>query len=109
MTKRENILRAIRFEGPDFIPMAFSIRGACWHHYDQNALQDLMEAHTFLFPDFRRQEPVTPHYGLTQRKDAPYEDPWGCVWETTDGGSHETGEQSRRVDDDLRPVPRSAS
>ena len=86
MTKRENFLRAVRFERPDYIPMTFHINSACWHHYDQNALQDLMEAHPFLFPDFCRQERVTPHYGLNQREDEPYTDPWGCVRETTDSG-----------------------
>ncbi len=86
MTKHENFLRAVRFERPDYIPMTFHINSACWHHYDQNALQDLMEAHSFLFPDFRRQEKVIPHYGLDQRKDEPYTDPWGCVWATTDNG-----------------------
>jgi uroporphyrinogen decarboxylase len=29
---------------------------------------------------------VIPIYGLNQRKDEPYTDPWGCVWETTDNG-----------------------
>jgi hypothetical protein len=66
--------------------MTFHINPACWHHYDPNALQDLMEAHLFLFPDFRRQEKVVPQYDLTQRKDKPYKDPWGCVWQTTDDG-----------------------
>jgi len=66
--------------------MSFHINSACWHHYDQDALQDLMEAHTFLFPGFRRQKKVTPLYGLTQRRDDPYTDPWGCVWTTTDDG-----------------------
>lgn len=80
------MLRAIRFERPDYIPMKFHINAACWHHYDQNALQDLMEAHPLLFPDYGRQEKVTPHYGLIQRKDEPYTDPWGCVWETSDDG-----------------------
>lgn len=86
MTKRDNILKAIRFERPDYIPMNFEINSACWHHYDQNALQDLMEAHTFLFPHFRRHEKRSPHYLLNQRKDEPYTDPWGCIWETTDNG-----------------------
>ncbi len=86
MTIRDNILKAIRFERPDYIPMIFSINSACWHHYDQNALQDLMEAHPFLFPDFRRQDKVSPHYDLNQRKDEPYTDSWGCIWETTDNG-----------------------
>ena len=86
MTHRENILRAIRFEGPEYIPMNFSINAACWHHYDQEALQDLMEAHPFLFPHFQRQEKITPHYNPRQRRDEPYTDGWGCVWETADDG-----------------------
>ncbi|MCK5851155.1 MAG: hypothetical protein KAH23_09590 [Kiritimatiellae bacterium] len=86
MNKRSNILRTIRFERPDYIPMNFHINASCWHHYDQNALQDLMEAHPLLFPDFTRQENVTPHYGLNQHQDKPYTDPWGCVWETSDDG-----------------------
>lgn len=86
MTKRENILRAIRFEQPDHIPMSFHINAACWHHYDQNVLQDLMEAHSLLFPGFTRQGNVTPHYELNQHKDEPYIDPWGCVWKTSDNG-----------------------
>jgi hypothetical protein len=60
MTKRENILRAIRFEEPEYIPMAFGISPACWHYYDQNNLQDLIQAHPFLFPDFKRQERRSP-------------------------------------------------
>ena len=86
MTRREDTLKAIRFERPDCIPMAFHINAACWHHYDQNALQDLMEDHPFLFPDFSRQDHVSPQYGLNQRAGEPYTDPWGCVWETTDDG-----------------------
>jgi len=66
--------------------MVFHINEACWHHYDQAVLQDLMEQHPFLFPHFRRQEKVIPYYELNQKKDAPYKDPWGCVWETTDDG-----------------------
>jgi len=86
MTAGENLRRAVRFEGPERIPMTFHINAACWHHYDQQVLQDLMEAHPLLFPDFKRQKTVSPAYLLTQRKDAPYKDPWGCVWVTTDDG-----------------------
>lgn len=86
MTRRETVLRAVRFERPAHIPMSFHINAACWHHYDLDALQDLMAAHPLLFPHFTRRDDVTPHYGLNQRADAPYTDPWGCVWETTDDG-----------------------
>ena len=84
---RKNMLKTIRFEKPDFIPMFFHINAACWHHYDQEALKDLMEEHKLLFPDYKRSEgKVIPHYGLDQRKNAPYTDYWGCVWETSDNG-----------------------
>ena len=86
MTQRENLIRTVRFECPEYISMFFHINPACWHHYDQGVLQDLMEAHPFLFPDFRREEKVIPVYDLNQRSDAPYCDPWNCVWETTDDG-----------------------
>ena len=87
MNERENTLKAVRFDTPDHIPMAFSISGACWHHYDQNALQDLMEAHPFLFPNFKRSsERIEPRFRPYQRAGHPYEDDWGCVWETTDDG-----------------------
>lgn len=86
MNHRENVLRSVRFERPEYIPMTFHINAACWHHYDQDALQDLMEEHRFLFPDFTRQETVRPRYELNQRKDEPYTDPWGCVCETLDDG-----------------------
>ena len=66
--------------------MHFHINAACWNHYDQAALQDLMEAHPLLFPDFARQDKVSPQYGLDQRKDEPYTDSWGCVWETSKDG-----------------------
>lgn len=66
--------------------MHFHINASCWHHYDQQELQDLMEAHPFLFPDFKRQDKVEPKLEVTQLKDTPYTDPWGCVWKTADDG-----------------------
>ena len=60
MTRRENILKAIRFERPDHVPMSFYVNASCWHHYDQDALQDLMESHPFLFPMFSFSDPPCP-------------------------------------------------
>lgn len=83
MNGGENLLRAARFESPEWIPMSFHVNAACWEYYDQGALQDLMEAHPFLFPGFaRRGEKIVPEYDLNARVNAPYTDPWGCVWET---------------------------
>ncbi len=85
--QRDNLLRTVRFEGPDYIPMTFHVNAACWHHYPHDALEDLMESHPVLFPDFERaREAVEPDYSPSVRAGQPFVDPWGCVWETTDDG-----------------------
>ncbi|MFZ2655195.1 MAG: uroporphyrinogen decarboxylase family protein [Victivallales bacterium] len=87
MLSRENILRAIRFESPEFIPMRIWVNPACWHHYDQEALKDLLESHPLLFPDYRRpQGKVIPDYAPNAIAGKPYTDAWGCIWNTTDSG-----------------------
>lgn len=87
MNKKENILKAVRFERPDYIPMAFIINSACWQNYQQDRLFELMESHKFLFPDFKRpQSRYTPDFPLVARKNTPFTDDWGCLWETTEDG-----------------------
>ncbi|MHC4251175.1 MAG: uroporphyrinogen decarboxylase family protein [Planctomycetota bacterium] len=84
MTPRENILRAVRFETPEHIPMSFHVNAACWDHYPQEPLKELMAGHPLLFPGFEADDkPVAPRYGPNQRANEPYTDDWGCVWETT--------------------------
>ena len=83
----ENMLRAVRFERPDVIPMRFHVNAACWHHYPSDSLQELMAAHPMLFPGFEPADgPITPDYTPEARAGQPYTDPWGCVWQTTDDG-----------------------
>ena len=106
---RQAVLKSIRFERPDFIPMRFSINDACWKAYPQEALFALMESHPFLFPDFvRPKTPYVPNYLNVARKDHPYTDDWGCLWETTTDGI--TGTVTKHpLDDwakwDTYPIP----
>lgn len=87
MTTKENILKCVRFDRPDHIPMNFMMNPACWNHYDQEALKDLMEGHQLLFPNYQRPRGrVEPSYLLNARAGAPYKDSWDCVWETTENG-----------------------
>ena len=87
MTPRENTLRAIRFERPEWIPMQFVINDACWSQYPQEVLLELMASHPSLFPGFQWPPgPVVPNYSLVARKHQPYTDDFGCVWETTEDG-----------------------
>ena len=84
---RENLLRAVRFEGPETVPMQFHVNAACWQHYPQDALQELMASHPMLFPGFEGSaEPVVPDFACNARAESPYTDSWGCVWRTTDDG-----------------------
>lgn len=87
MNSRENLLRVVRFERPDWIPMAFHINAASWQHYPQDALQGLMAEHPFLFPGFTpSSDRVVLNFSLVQRRDEPYTDPWGCLWRTPEDG-----------------------
>ncbi len=84
---KDNILHAVRFERPDYIPMTFHINDACWQSYEPGALWELMEAHPFLFPGFERPKSFEkPSFALNARKNSPYLDPFGCLWETSMDG-----------------------
>lgn len=87
MTERENTLRAIHFDRPDHVPVSFHINDACWNSYPQEALAELMENHPMLFPKERIPKlPYKPEYKNVARKNHPYIDDWGCLWETTEDG-----------------------
>ncbi|MHC4395259.1 MAG: uroporphyrinogen decarboxylase family protein [Planctomycetota bacterium] len=87
MTEHENLLRTVRFERPEYIVMDFHINSACWHHYPQDALAELMASHKFLFPGFEKSSTnIEPEYTPWQLAGQSYVDSWGCVWETTDDG-----------------------
>lgn len=67
--------------------MDFHINSACWHHYPQDALQELMASHSLLFPGFEKSsEKVVPEYEPWERAGESYVDGWGCLRETTDDG-----------------------
>jgi uroporphyrinogen decarboxylase len=87
MTERENYLRAARFERPDHIPAVFHINDSCYQSYPQDQLFELMETHRTLFPGFVRPAgKYVPEFLVTAKKDKPYTDDFGCLWETaTDG------------------------
>ncbi|NLD87495.1 MAG: hypothetical protein GX633_04480 [Clostridiales bacterium] len=83
-TFEESLIKSIRFEHPDFIPMTFSVNPSSYYTYDTEALFDLMEEHRFLFPGFiRPPKGFKPKSGNVNRKGVPYTDDFGCVWETT--------------------------
>ncbi|AQT68739.1 methylcobalamin:coenzyme M methyltransferase [Anaerohalosphaera lusitana] len=87
LSKRDNIVRAIRFDWPEYIPMTFHINEACWEHYPAEFLEELMAEHPFLFPEAQRKQ-ARPELEqqVPERVGRPHVDPWGCVWETAMDG-----------------------
>ena len=86
-TKRDNIIRAVRFERPDYIPMVFHINESSWHHYPKGSLEELMADHKFLFPDYQSGSGRAElDYVIPERVCAPFTDGWGCKWETAVNG-----------------------
>lgn len=87
MNPRDNIIRTVRFEKPEYIPMVFSINAACWEHYPQGSLEELMAGHPRLFPDYKPLPPdYRPDFNPWTRAGQPFKDDWGCVWETSEDG-----------------------
>lgn len=87
MDSRENLLKALTFDHPDWIPAIFHVNDSCWEHYDREALYGLMAARPALFPDLGPFETVAyPDYPDFARADRPFIDPWGCRWETSMNG-----------------------
>ena len=87
MNAKENMLRTIRFDKPDYIPMVFHINEACWEYYPAKAFDELMAEHTFLFPDFvAGPGRAELDYIVPERVGKPFTDGWGCVWETSMDG-----------------------
>lgn len=87
MTRKENVLKTVHFDRPEYIPMVFAINGASWNFYDQDELQDLIEEHTFLFPGYtRKATPFKVPTGPNSTAGKPFTDDWGCVWEALEDG-----------------------
>jgi len=86
MNYRENILCAVRFEKPDYIPMIFHINPSCWNHYPSEFLQELIATHRFLFPELNGSQQMEVKYQPFAQVEKPFIDGWGCVWQTTENG-----------------------
>jgi uroporphyrinogen decarboxylase len=84
MTPRDNILRSVRFERPERIPMRFHINSACRNHYPRAVLDDLRESHPYLFPGFRRsaEPPAAP--APPERRS--HVDTWGVTMASPEDG-----------------------
>lgn len=82
------MLRAYRFESPEYIPVNFNVSLSCWNDYEPEKLEQLILDHPLLFPHYERGsiDFDDPPYAPWRRKDVRYVDSWGCVWKTDQDG-----------------------
>jgi hypothetical protein len=85
MDARENTLRAIRFETPEYIPTKFWINSGCWQVYGMDAIGELVESHQKLFNGLSVNDIYTAPADW-EKANKPYTDMWGCTWKTSVDG-----------------------
>lgn len=88
LSERENILRAIHFQTPDYIPVTYKINPSYYFANDVDAVLDFQARHPLLFPGFVRPsadeflEQLRASLHPVMRKDIPFVDDFGCTWES---------------------------
>ena len=79
LTERENCLRAIRFEEPEWIPCRVFLSGAAWKRH-REALEELVLRHPFIFGSHERGSMKFDQFHPSSRAGQEFTDSWGCVW-----------------------------
>lgn len=108
LSARENLLRAIFFQKPEWIPVVYSINPSYYFAMDAEEVLDFQSRHPALFPGFVRPEKGTflhtlrDNLGGVKRAYQKYVDDFGCTWETTMEGM--TGTVTRHPLSDLEKV-----
>ena len=86
MTHRENMLRTIRFEHPDYIPVGFHINNSVFRSYDPHALEELLESHPILGGKHRMRWDLVPKSKDEVNKEFFHTDAFGVEWKGTIDG-----------------------
>jgi len=88
LSDRENYLRTVRFEGPEWIPIGVGISGASWAQWREQ-MEEVVLRHPTIFGryekgqrDFEKMD-FGPVYSGGGRE---FTDNWGCVWRSEIGG-----------------------
>ncbi|MBO4392516.1 MAG: hypothetical protein J5816_04355, partial [Clostridia bacterium] len=80
LTQRENMLRVIRFERPDYIPVSFFVSGSVFSHYDPHAVEELLESHPIIAGKDKMRWDLVPEKGKPVDEDVIYYDEFGVEW-----------------------------
>ena len=80
MTSRENMLRNIRFEHPEYIPMTFAITEAVFYNYDPHALEELLESHPIIAGKHRMRWDLVEKKRAADEQITEFYDAFGVAW-----------------------------
>ena len=93
LSARENSLRAILFQTPEYIPVTYKINPSYYFANDVDAVLDFQARHPLLFPEFVRPEDggnfleeLRKSLHPVMRKGIPFVDDFGCTWESSTEG-----------------------
>lgn len=85
LTERENMLRCIDFEGPEWIPTVAHFSPATWHKYREE-LERILVRHPFAFGAYEPGSVDFDDFPPTYREGVRFTDEWGCVWKNIQDG-----------------------
>ena len=80
MTQRDNTLKAIRFERPDYIPVAFHVSDSVFSHYDPHVVEDLLESHPIIAGKGKMRWDLVPKKKDEVDNCVTYFDEFGVEW-----------------------------
>ena len=85
MSAREDRLKAMRFEGPEHIPVGMGILPAAWMKY-REALEEIVCSHPAVFGEQKRGARDFDYVPRERFMKGDWADPWGCVWSNAQDG-----------------------
>ncbi|MBN2308649.1 MAG: hypothetical protein JXR94_06735 [Candidatus Hydrogenedentes bacterium] len=83
LNNRDNYLRNASFQYPERMPLHLGISNASWDQW-RDEMKDVVARHPLLWPGFEkgRRDWDRFDFGPAYTAGEPFEDAWGCVWET---------------------------
>lgn len=79
ISERENILRALEFRHPEWVPIRFDILPAVWMRHGR-ALKDMLLRHPRVLPAEQVEAADPSTRDSLHREGCSYTDGWGCRW-----------------------------
>ena len=85
LSDRENWLRAVTFQYPEWIPCRMSLSPLMWKVFRED-LERVVLAHPRIFPEHSEGSVDYDEMPPTYRQGELYRDNWGCVWRNVQDG-----------------------